>query len=109
MSSNSQILVIYIAAMLVLFVSWALRPFRMAAKSPSAFVGWLTLVWLLSWFLGMLVSLLAIVVSGSANVSLPWVYVFVISFGGVALASALLLVVGEMIRTARAVVKSSPH
>lgn len=105
----SQILVLYIAALIVLFVSWALRPFRNTAKSPSVLIGWLTLVWSLSWFLGMLVWVVAIAVFGSATVPASWVYTFVISLGGTALASALLLAVGEVIRTVRAMVNGSAH
>lgn len=105
----SQVFVIYIAAIIVLFVSWALRPFRKTTKSPSVLIGYLTLAWLLSWFLGMLVWVVAIAVFGRGAFPAPWVYAFVISLGGTALASALLLVVGEMIRTGRAMVNGSAH
>lgn len=107
MLSNLQILAMYLAATLALFVSWSLRPIRKTAKSPSALIGWLTLAGLLCWFLGLLIWLAAFVVSGSAIFPARWVHAMVIALGEAALAGALLLIVSEAIRTCRAVATSS--
>lgn len=107
MLSNLQIFAMYLAAVIALFVSWSLRPIRKITKSPSALIGWLTLAWLLCWFLGMLIWLAALVVSGSATFPVRWVHAMVIALGEAALVSALWLIVSEAIRTCRAVATSS--
>jgi hypothetical protein len=103
--SNLSVFAVYIAATVILLVSWALRPIRMAAKVPSRLIGWLTVQWLFSWFCGLFVWIVTLFVSGSAIFPALWVYLIVFSFGLAALASALLLVVGEAIRTARAAMR----
>lgn len=107
MLSNLQILAMYLAAGIALFVSCSLRPIKKSAKSPSALIGWLTLAWLLCWFLGMLTWLAAFAVSGSAIFPARWVHATVIVLGETALVGALLLIVSEAIRTCRAVATNS--
>ena len=105
MLSNLQILVVYIAALIAQLAWSTLQSIKLTAKSPSALMGFLALGWLISWFLGMLVWLVAAVVSGSTTFNALWVYFIVISLGVVALACALLVLVGEAIRTSRVVLR----
>jgi hypothetical protein len=102
--SNQTAFTVYIAAAILLGVSLALRPLKIAAKGPNALIGLLTLAWLLSWFGGMVGWLVILFVTESAIFPL-WVYLIIISFGLAALASALLLIIGEAIRTARVVMR----
>lgn len=104
MLANLQILIVYTAAAIVLFVSWMLRAIKMKAKSSSALVGWLTLEWFFSWLLGMLVWLMATSITGIATFPAP-IHVVVFLLGVAALFGALLLVVGEVIRTGRVVAR----